>query len=89
MRDRNPIYFADQVRAPVIFLIGENDSRCPFRQAMAFVDKLRERNHPHEVVLFGTGHGSYDIDEEVRQMRAILTFLARHVPGVTVPLDRP
>ena len=85
MRDRNPIYFADQVAAPVIFLIGENDSRCPYRQAMAFVDKLRERNHPHEVVLFGTGHGSYDIGEEVGQMRTILTFLAKHVPGVTVP----
>lgn len=85
MRDRNPIYFADQVRAPMIFLIGENDSRCPFRQAMAFVDKLRERNHPHEVILFGTGHGSYDLDEEVRQIRSILTFLERHVPRVAVP----
>jgi len=85
MRDRNPINFADRVAAPVIFLIGENDSRCPFRQAMAFVDKLRERNHPHEVVVFGTGHGSYDIDEEVSQMRQILAFLERYVPGVTVP----
>ncbi len=52
---------------------------------MAFVDKLRERKHPHEVVLFGTGHGSYDIDEEVGQLRSILTFLAKEVPGVTVP----
>jgi dipeptidyl aminopeptidase/acylaminoacyl peptidase len=85
MRDRNPIYFADRVEAPAIFLIGENDSRCPFRQAMAFVEKLRERNHPHEVVLFGTGHGSYDIGEEVRQMRSILAFLERYVPGVSVP----
>jgi dipeptidyl aminopeptidase/acylaminoacyl peptidase len=85
MRDRNPIYFTDRVQAPVIFLIGENDSRCPFRQAMAFVEKLRERNHPHEVVLFGTGHGSFDIDEEVRQMRSIMAFLERYVPGVTVP----
>jgi len=82
MRDRNPIHFADDVRAPMIFLIGENDSRCPLRQAMAFVDKLRERDHPHEVVLFGTGHGSNDIDEEIRQMRAILSFLERYVPGV-------
>ncbi|MEX1263331.1 MAG: prolyl oligopeptidase family serine peptidase [Actinomycetota bacterium] len=85
MRERNPIHFADQMKAPAIFLIGENDSRCPFRQAMAFVDKLKERNHPHEVVLFGTGHGSYDINEEVGQMRTILAFLAKHVSGVTVP----
>lgn len=85
MRDRNPIHFVDGVRAPVIFLIGENDTRCPLRQAMAFVDKLAARNHPHEVVLFGAGHGSYDIDEEVRQMRAIMGFLERHVPSVAVP----
>ena len=29
MRDRNAINFADDVRAPVLFIIGENDSRCP------------------------------------------------------------
>ncbi|MET0801213.1 MAG: prolyl oligopeptidase family serine peptidase [Actinomycetota bacterium] len=88
MADRNPINFVDRVRAPVIFLIGENDSRCPFRQAMAFVDRLAERNHPHELVLFGTGHGSFDIDEEVRQMGAILRFLGEHVPGVSVDLPQ-
>ena len=81
MRDRNPIHFVDGVRAP-IFLIGENDTRC--RQAMAFVDQLAAR-HPHEVVLFDARHGSYDIDEEVLQMRAIMGFLERHVPSVSVP----
>jgi dienelactone hydrolase len=81
MRDRNPIYFADAVRVPVLFLIGENDSRCPFRQAMAYVDRLAARGHPHEVYRFSTGHGSYDVDEEVRQQRAILDFLDRHVPS--------
>lgn len=85
MRDRNPINFADRMQAPVIFLIGEHDSRCPFRQAMAFVDALRERNHPHELVLFGAGHGSYDIDEQIEHVRAIMGFLARYVPGVEVP----
>jgi hypothetical protein len=48
---------------------------------MAYVEKLRDRGAPHEVYLFGTGHGSYDIDEEIRQQRAILDFLARNVPG--------
>lgn len=87
MRDRNPIHFADDVRVPVLFLIGENDSRCPYRQAMAYVDKLAARDHPHEVYLFGTGHGSFDIDEDVRQIRTILEFLARCVPGVEVPTN--
>jgi dipeptidyl aminopeptidase/acylaminoacyl peptidase len=85
MLDRNPINFADDVRVPVLFIIGENDSRCPYRQAMAYVDRLAARGHPHEVYLFGTGHGSFDTDEDVRQIRTILEFLAKHVPGVDVP----
>jgi dipeptidyl aminopeptidase/acylaminoacyl peptidase len=79
MRERNPINFADQVTAPVMFIIGENDSRCPYRQAMAYVDKLKERDHPHQVYLFGTGHGSYDTEESIRQQRAILEFLQQNV----------
>jgi acetyl esterase/lipase len=84
MRDRNPINFADAVAAPVLFVIGRNDSRCPYSQAMAYVDKLAAREHPHEVYVFETGHGSFDIDERVRQVGTILAFLARHGPGVRV-----
>jgi dipeptidyl aminopeptidase/acylaminoacyl peptidase len=82
MRDRNPINFVDDVRAPVLFIIGENDSRCPYRQAMAYVERLEGRGHPHEVYVFATGHSSFDIDEGVRQIRTTLDFLARHVPGI-------
>jgi dienelactone hydrolase len=81
MRDRSPINFVDSVKAPVLFLIGESDSRCPYRQAMAYVDRLAERGHPHEVYTFPTGHVSLDIDEKVRQVRTILDFLRRNVPS--------
>jgi dipeptidyl aminopeptidase/acylaminoacyl peptidase len=87
MADRNPIVHVDAVVAPVLFLIGENDSRCPYRQAMAYVDRLAARDHPHEVYVFGTGHVSFDLDEEVRQMATIMAFAAEHVPGVEVPAD--
>jgi dipeptidyl aminopeptidase/acylaminoacyl peptidase len=87
MADRNPINSSDRVEAPVLFLIGEHDSRCPLRQAMAYVDRLAARGHPHELYLFSTGHGSHDVDEEIRQQRVILEFLVRYVPGVTAPQD--
>jgi dipeptidyl aminopeptidase/acylaminoacyl peptidase len=80
MLDRNAINFADHVRAPVLFVIGRNDSRCPYGQAMRYVEKLAARQHPHEVYVFETGHGSFDVDERVRQVTTILDFLARHVP---------
>ncbi len=82
MRERNPINFVDGVTAPVLFLIGDNDSRCPLRQALAYVERLDARGHPHEVYRYATGHSSFDLDERVRQMRLILDFLSRHVPGV-------
>jgi dipeptidyl aminopeptidase/acylaminoacyl peptidase len=82
MRDRNPINFADDVRAPVLFMIGKNDSRCPYRQAMSYVEKLAARGHPHDVYVFPTGHSPFDVDEKARQIDEVLDFLARHVPGV-------
>jgi dipeptidyl aminopeptidase/acylaminoacyl peptidase len=82
MATRNPIVHSDRVTAPVLFVIGENDSRCPPRQAKAYVETLAARNHPHEVYLFPTGHSSFDIDEDVRQQRLILDFFSRTVPGI-------
>jgi dipeptidyl aminopeptidase/acylaminoacyl peptidase len=82
MRDRNPINFVDDVRAPVLIIVGRNDSRCPFGQAMKYVDRLAAREHPHEVYIFETGHGSFDVDERVKQVAMIVDFLARHVSGV-------
>jgi dipeptidyl aminopeptidase/acylaminoacyl peptidase len=66
----------------VFFVIGRNDSRCPYGQAMRYVDKLAAREHPHEVYVFETGHGTFDVDERVRQVAMILDFLSRHVDGV-------
>jgi dipeptidyl aminopeptidase/acylaminoacyl peptidase len=85
MRDRSPISFVDRVRAPVLVLVGRNDSRCPFGQAMRYVERLQERGHPHEVYVYETGHSAFDVDERVRQAALVLDFLARHVPGVSVP----
>ncbi len=82
MRDRNAINFADDVRAPALFIIGRNDSRCPYRQAMRYVEKLAARGHPHEVYVFETGHSSFDVEERVRQVGTAVDFLARHVDGV-------
>jgi dipeptidyl aminopeptidase/acylaminoacyl peptidase len=82
MRDRNAINFADAVRAPVLFFIGRNDSRCPYGQAMAYVDKLAARDHPHEVVVYETGHASFDVDEKVEHVRIAREFLRRHVEGL-------
>jgi dipeptidyl aminopeptidase/acylaminoacyl peptidase len=81
VRERSPITYADRVRAPVLCLIAEHDSRCPPRQAYAWVDAVRARGGDVEVYSYETGHSSYVVDEEVRQMRAVLDFLERELNG--------
>ncbi len=51
---------------------------------MRYVEKLEARGHPHEVYVFETGHGSFDVDERVRQVAMIRDFFARNVAGLTV-----
>jgi acetyl esterase/lipase len=82
MLERSPIEYVDRVQAPLLITGGEHDSRCPLPQILNYVDRLKARNHPHELYLFGTGHSSFDIDERIRQLGVVLDFLARTVPGV-------
>ncbi|HEY4188886.1 MAG TPA: prolyl oligopeptidase family serine peptidase [Candidatus Limnocylindrales bacterium] len=81
--ERNPLTYADDVRAPVLIMAGENDSRCPIRQVWNYVGRLRRRGLEPEVYTYATGHASYDVEERVRQTAIVLDFLARTVPGVT------
>ena len=80
-RERNPITYADAVRAPVLILAGENDSRCPIRQVWNYVDRLRSGGVQPEVYTYSTGHASFDVEERVRQTAIVLDFLRAHRAG--------
>jgi dipeptidyl aminopeptidase/acylaminoacyl peptidase len=82
MAERSPISYVDNVTAPILFLAGEHDSRCPIRQVLLYTDRLAARGHDHELYLFPTGHASFEIDERVKQTGVVLDFLARRVPGI-------
>jgi len=79
--DSSPITYIDAVRAPVLILAGENDPRCPIRQIDNYVEALAKRDIPHEVYRYDAGHGSLVDDERVRQVKAEIAFVARHLPA--------
>jgi acetyl esterase/lipase len=81
-RERNPLTYADAVRAPLLILAGEHDTRCPIRQVHVYVERLRTLGREPQLHLYGTGHASYDVGERIRQAAIELDFLARTVPGV-------
>ena len=80
----SPISYVDQVRAPVLLLAGANDPRCPIRQIDNWVDAARQLGKDVEVYRFDAGHGSLVVEERIRQMRAELEFVAKHL-GRQVP----
>ncbi|GAA3633007.1 prolyl oligopeptidase family serine peptidase [Kineosporia mesophila] len=80
-RDSSPITYAEKVAAPVLVLAGENDPRCPIRQIENYVGVLAERGAEHEVYRYDAGHGSLVDDERVRQVRAEINFVRRHLPA--------
>ncbi|QBI18258.1 S9 family peptidase [Egibacter rhizosphaerae] len=78
-RDRSPLTHVDAVRAPVLIITGENDTRCPRRQVDRYVDALAARGVPHEYDVFDAGHGSLAVDEQIRQTALAIDFVARHL----------
>ena len=82
MAERSPLDLRGPRQAPLLLLAGEHDSRCPLPQILSYVDRLKARDHPHELYLFGTGHSSFDIDERIRQLGVVLDYLSTTVTGV-------
>jgi len=80
----SPLTYVQAVRAPVLVLAGANDPRCPIRQIENWLAAAAAAGTDVEVYRFDAGHGSLVVDERVRQMRAELAFVARHL-GLPAP----
>jgi dipeptidyl aminopeptidase/acylaminoacyl peptidase len=78
-RERSPLTYAASVRAPVLVMAGDNDSRCPIGQVLNYVEALSALGKEVEVYRYDAGHGSMVVDERVRQMRVELDFVLRRV----------
>lgn len=75
-QERSPLTYVEQVRAPLLIIAGDNDSRCPIRQVHNYVARLRELGVDHQLDVFDAGHGSLVAGERVRHMQLELDFLA-------------
>lgn len=73
----SPITYAEAIRAPVLVIQGENDTRCPARQMRVYEDKLRALKKDIQIEWFDAGHGSRAIDQNIAHMELMLHWAHR------------
>ncbi len=77
-RERSPIHFVEQLRAPVILFQGLEDEVVPPNQAEAMAAALAENGVPHAYLAFaGEQHGFRRAETEIRCLEAELYFYGR------------
>ena len=82
LRERSPITYVDQVRAPLLVLQGAKDPRVVQAESDQMVERLRELGREVEYVVFeDEGHGFTRYTNEVRAYRLTCDWLERHLAG--------
>jgi dipeptidyl aminopeptidase/acylaminoacyl peptidase len=80
-RDRSPIFFVDQIRAPLLLLAGGHDPRCPEEEAQQVLDAVKERGGVAELKVFeNEGHGFARVENLIDAYQRVSGFLKARVP---------
>jgi dipeptidyl aminopeptidase/acylaminoacyl peptidase len=76
-RKSSPITYAEQVKAPIMVIQGENDTRTPARQLKVYEEKLKSLGKQIEVHWFNAGHGSRAQEQQIEHQELMLNFAYR------------
>jgi dipeptidyl aminopeptidase/acylaminoacyl peptidase len=79
--DRSPIFFVDQIKAPLLLLAGGNDPRCPKEESQQVVDAVKKRGGTVELKIYeNEGHGFARVENQIDAYKRVSDFLKAHVP---------
>jgi dipeptidyl aminopeptidase/acylaminoacyl peptidase len=81
-KDRSPISHISNIKAPVMIVAGDQDSRCPIEPIREFVKKLKELNNSYKYIEYK--QAGHNISLENRNRRAMdfskmMRFLKKHL----------
>ena len=80
-QDRSPIFFVDQIKAPLFLLAGGNDPRCPEEESQQVIDAIKKRGGVVEFKVYANeGHGFSRVENQIDAYRRVSGFLKAHVP---------
>jgi dipeptidyl aminopeptidase/acylaminoacyl peptidase len=80
LRAASPIHFMNRITAPVQFIGGAHDPRCPISQVYEAQEVMERLGKPFETVIYpDEGHGFLKIENHVDAERRWAEFLGRHL----------
>jgi dipeptidyl aminopeptidase/acylaminoacyl peptidase len=81
LHDRSPIFFVNQIKAPLLLLAGGNDPRCPKEEAQQVVDAVKKRGGVAEYKVYeNEGHGFARMENQIDAYQRVSDFLKARVP---------
>ena len=81
LRDRSPIFFIDQVKAPLLLLAGGNDPRCPKSETLQVVEAIKKQGGIAEYKIYeNEGHGFARVENQIDAYQRAANFIKSHVP---------
>ncbi len=84
MKERSPLYYADEIEIPLLIAQGENDVRVPQRESDQMVEALKEAGVPVTYMLFpDTGHGFSSDNQRQEFYSGMEQFFAENLGGRT------
>lgn len=85
LRERSPITYVDQIRAPLLVIQGANDPRVNRNESEQMVGRLRELGREVEYLLFeDEGHGFTKRSNHLKAFRATVAFFEKWLLGKAV-----
>jgi len=79
LKDRSPIYFVDQIKAPLLLLAGGNDPRCPKTEAEQVASAIKKRGGVVELRIYeNEGHGFAKVENQIDAFTRIAEFLKKY-----------
>ncbi len=82
LKSRSPLFYADQIKIPLLIAQGGNDSRVKQLESDQMVEALKAAGIPHEYLLFpDSGHGFSSYEDSYEFYSKMEAFFAEYLGG--------
>ncbi|UXD21346.1 peptidase S9 [Ignicoccus pacificus DSM 13166] len=79
-KERSPITYAENLKAPLCLIQPQNDSRTPLKPVLKFMEKLNELGKTFEAhIIPNMGHALRTVDDMVNVLMPMLVFLEKEM----------